>query len=312
MRSAPILFAVLLAVLGDSYASMSMPDYTLVFADAVAPPAAPVARTTPASPAALPDASPSAAAPTTIWIDAAVADLRAAMVREVPDQLAVRPQDEPDWNRLVAGQLAAAGRTIDQPQLLVTVDRNPAVQQLRIVLVQPGAPWLLIGATRVSTGEPGLTGHYKTPVGVFEHTKHIIDYRAAGTFSRRHHLRGLGVKGMRVWDFGWRTTEDWRERNAWTRIRLEIHATDPDTLERQIGQPVSKGCVHVSAALNRFLDRHGIIDAAYEQAAQTDGRYRELLLTGRMPTPLAGTMLVVFDSSQPDAADPSRPMAGTI
>jgi len=48
------------------------------------------------------------------------------------------------------------------------------------------------------------------------------------------------------------------------------------------------------------------------QAAQTDGRYRELLLTGRMPTPLAGTMLVVFDSSQPDAADPSRPMAGTI
>jgi lipoprotein-anchoring transpeptidase ErfK/SrfK len=258
------------------------------------------------------DAAPAAAAPPTISIEAAVADLRSAMVREVPELIAVRPQDEPDWNRRIAGQLAAAGRTIDQPQLLVTVDRNPAVQQLRIVLARPDAPWLLIGATRVSTGEPGLTGHYKTPVGVFEHTKRIIDYRAEGTFSRRHHLRGLGVKGMRVWDFGWHTTEDWRERNAWTRIRLEIHATDPDTLEREIGQPVSKGCVHVSAALNRFLDRRGIIDAAYEQAAQTDGRYRELLLTGRTPTPLAGTTLVVFDSSQPDAADLSWPMAGLI
>jgi lipoprotein-anchoring transpeptidase ErfK/SrfK len=308
MRYAPFFFAVLLAALGGFRASVSAPDRELVFASAVAPPSPPAAPTTPASPAALPDASPSAAAS----IDDAVADLRAAMVREVPDLLAVRPEDEPDWNRRVAGELAAAGSTIDRPQLLVTVDRNPAVQQLRIVLARQNAPWLLIGATRVSTGEPGLTGHYKTPVGVFEHTSRIIDYRAEGTYSRRHHLRGLGVKGMRVWDFGWQTTEDWRERNAWTRIRLEIHATDPETLERQIGQPVSKGCVHVSAALNRFLDQHGIIDAAYERAAETDGRYRELLLAGRTPTPLAGTMMVVFDSSQPDAADFSWPMARII
>jgi hypothetical protein len=116
---------------------------------------------------------------------------------------------------------------------------------------------------------------------------------------------------MRVWDFGWRTTEDWRERNGWTRIRLEIHATDPVMLEPRLGQPASKGCVHVSAALNRFLDQHGIIDAAYELAAQTDGRYRELLLPGRTPTPLAGAMLVVFDSSEPSPPAPISPLAGT-
>jgi hypothetical protein len=281
-----------------------------VFVRQVPVPDLPAVRPAPPAPAAaaLPAPSPSAAP----WIDAAVADLSAAMVREVPGLLAVRTEDEPDWNRRVAAELAAAGRSIDHPQLLVTVDRNPAVQQLRIVLARPNAPWLLIGATHVSTGEPGLTGHYKTPVGVFEHTSRIIDYRAEGTYSRRHHLRGLGVKGMRVWDFGWHTTEDWRERNGWTRIRLEIHATDPVLLEPRIGQPSSKGCVHVSAALNRFLDRHGVIDADYERAAETDGRYRELLLAGRTPTPLAGTMMVVFDSSRPDAADLAWPMAGLI
>jgi hypothetical protein len=307
MRSAPFLLAIVLIGLGGSRASVSAPQPGLVLASAVAPPTAPVVRVVPAPPP-----PPVVAPPVPTWIDTAVADLRAAMVREVPDLLAVRPEDEPDWNRRVAGELAAAGRGIEQPQLLVTVDRNPAVQQLRIVLARPGAPWLLIGAARVSTGEPGLTGHYKTPVGVFEHTRHIIDYRAEGTYSRRHHVRGLGVKGMRVWDFGWHATEDWRERNGWTRIRLQIHATDPDTLEHEIGQPISKGCVHVSAGLNRFLDQHGILDAAYEQAAETDGRYRELLLASRTPTPLAGTMMVVFDSSQPAAADLSGPLADRI
>jgi hypothetical protein len=54
--------------------------------------------------------------------------------------------------------------------------------------------------------------------------------------------------------------------------------------------------VHVSAALDRFLDRHGVLDAGYEAAAEIDGRYRELLMADRTPTPLAGTLMVVFDS----------------
>jgi len=251
-------------------------------------------------------ACPSAsAAPPAASIEEAVADLRVAMAREVPDLLAVRAEDMPEWDRQVAERLTAAGQAIYAPQLLVSVDRNPAVQQLRVVLARPGGDWLLIGAARISSGEPGLTGHYKTPTGVFVHTRHIIDYRARGTYGRAH-TRGLGVKGMRVWDFGW------RERNGLTRIRLEIHATDPVVLEPRLGQPASNGCVHVSTALNRFLDQHGVIDAAYEAAALTDIRYRELLLPARTPSPLAGTMLVVFDSSVPDLPAPSRPLAGAI
>lgn len=55
-----------------------------------------------------------------------------------------------------------------------------------------------------------------------------IDWRAEGTFNAQH-IRGLGVKGMRVWDFGWPHAE-----NGWTDgtgdIRLLLHATDPTYL----------------------------------------------------------------------------------
>jgi hypothetical protein len=47
---------------------------------------------------------------------------------------------------------------------------------------------------------------FPTPVGLFLHTADILDYRALGTFNENH-IRGLGLKGMRVWDFGWQTAE---------------------------------------------------------------------------------------------------------
>ena len=263
--------------------------------------AAPEQEESTADPAGPPVSAAPASGLSEAEIAAAAEALRQEMAREVPGTLSVAPDDLARWNDRVRGRLAASGREIDHPQLVVSVDRNPRVQQLRILLARADAPWQLIGAARISSGEEGVRGHYKTPVGVFEHTRRIIDYRAKGTYNRAH-LRGLGVKGMRVWDFGWQTTEDWRENDGWTRIRLEIHATDPVSLEPRIGQPASKGCVHVSTALNRFLDQYGIIDAAYEEAAKTDIRYRELLLRGRTPTPLAGTLMVVFDSTPVTAA----------
>ena len=51
--------------------------------------------------------------------------------------------------------------------------------------------------------------------------------------------------------------------------------------------------------MNRFLDRHGILDADYEQVAKGDPRFEALLLPTRAPTPLAGNALVVVDSSEP-------------
>jgi hypothetical protein len=105
---------------------------------------------------------------------------------------------------------------------------------------------------------------------------------------------------MRVWDFGWQeATKGWREDGERGPIRLLVHATDPDKLEQRIGRPASQGCVRIPAAMNRFLDRHGVLDADVERAAQEDPRFGALLLPDRVPTPLAGRLLVVVDSAEP-------------
>jgi hypothetical protein len=41
-----------------------------------------------------------------------------------------------------------------------------------------------------------------------------------------------------------------------------------------------------------------VLDADYERAAPDDARIRAVLLPARQPTPLAGNVLVVVDSSQ--------------
>jgi hypothetical protein len=49
-------------------------------------------------------------------------------------------------------------------------------------------------------------------------------------------------------------------------MRLQMHAADPDYLEKRLGERDSKGCIRIPATLNAFLDRNGLIDADYERA----------------------------------------------
>ena len=226
-----------------------------------------------------------------------VATLRAVMEREVPRLVARTAADDRAWIARTRETVAASGQPIERPQLLVAVDRNPAVQQLRVVAADPGGAWAVIGGTQVSTGKPGRKEHFKTPTGVFLNTDAILGYRAQGTYNGNH-IRGLGVHGMRVYDFGWQTTEDWRTRTPTMQIRLSMHATDPSVLEPRIGRPDSEGCVRLRAPLNRFLAHHGVLDASYEMAARSDGRFAALLPPDRDPSPLAGTALGVFDSGR--------------
>lgn len=226
-----------------------------------------------------------------------LAVLHALMRREVPHQLTLSAGHRQRildlaWDLLQ--QVPDAG--LDRPQALLVVDRNPAVQALLVVGAIPGKPWEVVGATHVSTGKPGRKEHFVTPVGVFRNTADILGYRAEGT-KNENGVRGLGVKGMRVWDFGWQQTDDWRAPGARIDIRMEMHATDPDLLEQRIGRPDSEGCIRIPAAMNRFLDRYGVIDADLEAAAKMDPRFAALLAPDRMPTPIAGTLLVVVDSS---------------
>ena len=268
---------------------------------AQAPPATqpPPAAAIPAAPSPVSTPMSIGTAPTQSAVNAEAARLRIVLAQTISrHKPQARPADR-DWITLAKAAIASAFYPIDRPQLLVVVDRNPAVQQLRVILAQPaGQPWQVIGGSQVSTGQAGRRGYFITPTGVFSHTDGILDYRALGTFNENH-IRGLGLKGMRVWDFGWQTaSKGWRTDREPGEIRLLLHATDPDYLEQRLGRPASEGCVRIPAEMNRFLDQHGVLDADYEQAAVADPRFGALLLPGRQPTILAGRVMIVVDSSE--------------
>ncbi len=229
-------------------------------------------------------------------VDGETARLRAALHHEVPNLTVDAPEASREWIARAQSAIATSDFKIDHAQFVVVVDSNPRIQQMRILLAQSNKPWMDLGGTKVSTGQTGRRDYYVTPTGVFLHTDAILDWRAEGTFNENH-IRGLGVKGMRVWDFGWQNaTKGWGTGETGD-IRLLLHATDPAYLERRIGHPASKGCVRIPTAMNRFLDRHGVLDAEYEHAAKEDPRFAALLLPDRTPTPLAGEALIIVDSA---------------
>ena len=231
------------------------------------------------------------------------------MQRELGDTLLA---DNP---RLTHAALAAAQdmlRTqsvvIEAPQVILVVDRSPKVQRLWTVAAYPdGDAWIVAGQVRVSTGKPGRKEHFRTPVGVFENGTAVLGYRAQGTYNENHIL-GNGTRGMRVWDFGWQTTDDWRTPGALMGIRLEMHATDPTVLEPRLGRADSEGCIRIPTKFDSFLDRHGLIDAELRDAAQTERRFAALLPKDATPSPIAGEWVVVVDTSDPAAvpSDPAR------
>jgi hypothetical protein len=227
--------------------------------------------------------------------------LREALAHEVPRLVSRSDAADVQWIALVRAELTTAGMAVDRPQLLVAVDRNPRVQQLALILASPGSDWKILGGTHVSTGSMGRFDHYITPRGVFHVTTAILGYRAEGTLNENG-IRGLGAKGMRVWDFGWQVAaKGWNAgpgKPDRIPIRLMMHATDPDRLEQRIGRPASEGCVRIPSTMNRFLDNHGVLDSEYERAAATEIRFRALLPKDRHPTTLAGNTMVVVDSAE--------------
>lgn len=170
-------------------------------------------------------------------VDEEVEQLRAAMAREVPRQAALDGLNQAHFEADAAPVLSRL--PVDHPQLVVLVDRNPAVQLLEVVVVDGRGRFDVIGATHVSTGKPGRREHFQTPVGVFINSTANMGYRALGTYNENH-IRGIGLRGMRVWDFGWQSTDNWTSPGYKTDIRLEMHATDPATLEPRIGRPDSE------------------------------------------------------------------------
>ena len=227
------------------------------------------------------------------------ARLRAVMLAEVPGTTQPSESAAARWVALTRAALAEAGQVPGAAELALVADRAPQVQRVALMLLRAEAPWEVIAEAPASTGATGRRGHFVTPTGVFVNDGSILGYRALGT-PNREGIRGLGERGMRIWDFGWhRAQRGWTEDGSEARIRFALHATDPDLLEPLLGTPDSQGCVRVGGAMNRFLDLQGVIDADIERQAATSRRVAALLDPARQPSPIAGRMLVVVDSAAP-------------
>jgi hypothetical protein len=183
-----------------------------------------------------------------------------------------------------------------QPQYLAVIDRNPKVQAIILYWLDSEGTLQLIGASPVSTGKPGRFDYFKTPLGVFQHTIEHPDYRAEGT-KNEHGIRGYGIKGMRVFDFGWQQANKGWGNGGLSTMRLQMHATDPDFLENRLGTAQSKGCIRIPSSLNRFIDQYGLLDADYENAIR-DGKTFWMLNSKRQTTPWPGRYLVVLETSR--------------
>lgn len=242
--------------------------------------------------------------------EAVVAEWRGRFEAAVPRRLDVPEAERLRYAAMLDEALAAQGPDPGWPQSVLLVDRSEQVQAACVLLRPPGGAWCWLGATPASTGRVGAFEHFRTPLGVFLHGPHNPDFRALGTVNELG-IRGYGARGLRVFDFGWVRAERGWGRGGTSTMRLQVHATDPVRLEPRLGRAASKGCIRITAALNRFLDRHGLLDAEYD-AAQAAGRRQWILRPDRAPIPWPGRWLVVVDSQRRERPawsplPPSRP-----
>jgi hypothetical protein len=224
------------------------------------------------------------------------ADVAQNFADQVARRLDLPAEEREAYGQRLSDVLARAGLGELQPQFFVLVDRDPHVQAAMIYWKSPAGAYAFIGASPASTGRPGAYEHFETPTGVFEHSTANFDFRAEGT-KNEYGIRGYGQRGMRVYDFGWVTTERGWGRPGQSPMRLQMHATDPDLLEPQLGLTHSKGCIRIPAAFDVFVDRYGILDADYERA-RAQGHRVWVLRADRIETPWSGRYLVVVDSER--------------
>lgn len=200
-----------------------------------------------------------------------------------------------DYAVLLNGALQVAGIREITPKFILLVDRNPNVQALLLYWGTVEGGWTLVGASSISTGLPGRYEHFKTPLGIFEHSLENPDFRAEGT-KNRFGIRGYGNKGSRIYDFGWvKASRGWGDGHV-GELRLQMHSTDPDVLEQRIGTALSEGCIRIPSQLNEFIDQYGILDEDYDRVVAA-GNHLWVLRKDRMSTPWSGHYLVVVEST---------------
>jgi hypothetical protein len=219
-------------------------------------------------------------------IDSAL-ELREIYLQKVDRQLVVPEEEQLFYAQQLIHELHQSGLDNLVPQYVVLVDRSPQVQALLLFWISDSGLAEFIGASPVSSGENGGFMHYETPTGVFDHSLANLDFRAEGT-ENAFGILGYGVKGMRVYDFGWvNARRTWKPGDG--KMRLLMHTTDPRYLESRLGTAQSMGCIRIPATLNTLIDHYGILDAEYERA-QANNRHFWVLSHERETTPWSGAI----------------------
>ena len=241
--------------------------------------------------------SPHAVVP--IDVDGEVARLRADLMREVPGVIVNSPEGEQGWIAPTQAAVAASGPSIGQAQLLVVVDRNPSVQQMRIVLARPDGAWGSLGGTKVSTGQMGRRDYYLTPTGVFLHTDAVLDWRAEGTLNPQH-IRGLGLKGCAS---GISASSALRKAGGQGKKEYPTAvACDRSGLSRTAARPSPIKGLRADPRGHKQISRSPR-NTRRELRASREGRPPvRRSAAPRQDSDTAGNLLVVVDSSEPPAA----------
>lgn len=211
----------------------------------------------------------------------------------VDRKLILPAEEQRYYAELTLNKLQQAGLKNLPAQYLLVVDRSPRVQAALLFWLSEDVQLELIGASPVSTGKENGYEYFETPIGIFDHTPHNLDFRAEGTKNKLG-LMGYGDKGMRVYDFGWVAA-----RKTWVpemgKMRLQLHSTDLQRLEPRLGLAQSMGCIRIPATLNSLFDHYGVLDADYERAINNK-KILTTLDSKREPTPWSGKYLIVVDS----------------
>ena len=218
----------------------------------------------------------------------------AAFEHDVTARLMPPPAAVAAYTQRLQSALDDAHIRISSPQFVLLVDRSANVQAALLYKGSNTTGWALVGAAPVSTGLPGRYEHFTTPLGVFDHSLTNPDFRAEGTKNKLG-FRGYGRKGLRIYDFGWVPSPRGWGNGAMGELRLQMHATDADLAENQLGSAQSEGCVRIPATLNDFIDRYGLLDDDYLRA-QTAGAALWVLRRDMTPTSTPGRFIVVVDS----------------
>lgn len=211
-----------------------------------------------------------------------------------------------DYNDTLKSQVTAylniVPSTFDKKtsQYFIVVDSSFKKQNLMLAFWDSTTQSFQLSSNlaKISTGRTGKVHHYITPTGWLEQIPENGTYRAQGT-KNSNGIRGYGVKGMRVWDFGWQNAyTGWMKRPEVHQIRMQMHATDPQFLEQRLGNPASQGCIRLSSEINQFLDNHAIIDKNIENSSMSWS-----LKKVRNKVENQGSFVLIVNTDKPDSLE---------